>query len=96
MLSAKVPSLRLSQGALELHVHEASTSSDHDILDIRERFELGAADEHWSILPHAIILEEAGAIAMAIGTYKPPMLAAGSISRIQPRSTYRLLTGRAS
>jgi hypothetical protein len=39
-------------------VHEASATSDHDILHIGERLELGGAGEDWSSLPDGEVLEE--------------------------------------
>lgn len=40
-------------------LHEASASGDHDVLDIREGLELGAARENGRLLPNAIVFEEA-------------------------------------
>lgn len=38
--------------------HEASSSSDHDILDIWQRFELGATSQDRGLLPDTKILKE--------------------------------------
>ena len=45
-------------------LHEACPSCDHDILDIRQRFELRSSDEHWGLLPNPIALEELGVITI--------------------------------
>lgn len=58
------PDLFSSEGNL----HEASASSNHDILDIRQRLEFGAALENGGLLPHAIILKEAGSSPRAVVT----------------------------
>ncbi len=47
-------------------LHEAGAAGDHDVLDIRQRLELGAAREQRGVLPDAKVLEEA--IATAIGS----------------------------
>ena len=39
-------------------VHEASATSDHDILDIWERLELGRTDENGGSLPDGEVLKE--------------------------------------
>lgn len=38
--------------------HEASTSSDHNILDIWQRLKLGATSQDWGLLPDTKILKE--------------------------------------
>lgn len=39
-------------------LHETSTTSDHDVLDIWERLELGSSDEERSSLPDGGVLEK--------------------------------------
>lgn len=48
-------------------LHESSTPGYQDILDIRQRFELGAADENWRFFPHPVVLQELGHMGARIG-----------------------------
>jgi hypothetical protein len=50
-------------GVIEGGSHEASSTGNHDILDIWKRLKLGRADEDWSLLPDRIVLEERGILA---------------------------------
>ena len=43
---------------MEGKVHKPSSASDHYVVDIRIRRELGAADQHRRIFPHSEVLEE--------------------------------------
>lgn len=42
----------------DLHLHEACSSSNHNILDIWQRLIFGATSEDWGLLPHSKVLEE--------------------------------------
>lgn len=48
----------LKIGRLWVIVHEASATSDHDILDIWERLELGRTGENRRSLPDGEVLKE--------------------------------------
>jgi hypothetical protein len=48
-------------------IHEAGPSCDHDVLDIWPGLKLGGANEHWGLVPDAIIFEETPAQAFCMG-----------------------------
>lgn len=45
-------------------VHEACAARDHDVLGLRQRLKLCAANEHGRIFPDAVVFEEAGMTAV--------------------------------
>lgn len=47
------------------NLHEASSSGDHDVLDIGEGFKLGGAGQERGILPNTKVLKELPATGMA-------------------------------
>lgn len=69
-------------------IHEASSSCDHDILDIREWLELGGTSEDRRIFPDAVVFEEV--VASAIGTCmdgESKLLRFGKFRRSQTRNS---------
>lgn len=45
-------------------LHETSTTSDHDVLHIWERLELGSSSKDWSSLPDGGVLEEVWSLSI--------------------------------
>ena len=52
-----------------MNVHKAGSASNHNVLDIRKRFELRVALEDGRLLPNAKVFEEPG---MAVGCKRDP------------------------
>ena len=52
-----------NRSKLDRHSHKASSTSNHDILDVGTRLKFGGAYEYWGLFPDVDILE---VLAMAV------------------------------